>query len=167
MLYDEALDETGTIDTTALTDSDAEYMGEQQQQWNQEVSRREMEEFSDMADKALEVHSGAHGQNTEGATRVLYKNCDGINNNLGRNKKLEKAKEVIDNLETDVVIHNEHMMNLKHKRKKNGMHQMFNGGNPEVRSVAAHNVHERKCGKTQQGGTSALLYGPLIEQHNF
>jgi hypothetical protein len=32
VLYDQALDETGTVDTAGLTDSDTESMGEQQQQ---------------------------------------------------------------------------------------------------------------------------------------
>ena len=67
------------------------------------------------------------------------------------NAKLEKAKELIDDLEADVVMYNEHRMNLKHKRDTNGMNQMFNGGDSEVRSVAAHKVHASKCGKTQQG----------------
>ena len=80
---------------------------------------------------------------------------------------MEKAKEIIDDLEADVVMYNEHRMNLKHKQNKNGMNQMLNGGDSDVRSVVAHNVHESKCGKTQQGGTSALLYGPLTEQHDF
>jgi len=40
-------------------------------------------------------------------------------------------------------MYNEHRMNLRHKRNKNGMNQMFNGGEAEIRSVAAHNVHEK------------------------
>ena len=62
-----------------------------------------------------------------------------------------------------------HRMNLKHKRNTNDMNQMSksNGGNSEVRSVTAHNAHKRKYGKTQQGGTTVLLYELLIEQHNF
>jgi hypothetical protein len=126
-----------------------------------------MEEIMDIADEVLEVHGVAPGKKAEGVTRVLYENCDGISNNIGGNAKLEKEKEVIDNLEADVVMYNEHRMNLRHTRNKNGMNQMFNGGDSEVRSVAAHNVHESKCGRTQQGGTSALLYGSLIKQYDF
>ena len=171
VLYDQALDETGTVDTAGITDSDTESMGEQQQQqqqqWDQEASRKEMEEMAGIFDEVLEVHGVAPGRKAEGVTRVLYENCDGMNNNIGGNDKLEKAKEIIDDLEADVVMYNEHRMNLRHKRNKNGMNQMFNGGEAEIRSVAAHNVHEKKCGRTQQGGTSVLLYGPLIEQHDF
>ena len=32
--------------------------------------------------------------------------------------------------------------------------------------LCGHNVHEN-VGRTQQGGTSLLLYGPLIDQYNF
>ena len=43
---------------------------------------------------------------------------------------------------------------------------MFRGGEAEIRSVTGHNVHEN-IGRTQEGGTSMLLYGPLIEQYDF
>ena len=33
--------------------------------------------------------------------------------------------------------------------------------------MAGHNVHEKKCGKVQQGGTDILLYGSLVDQYNF
>ena len=42
---------------------------------------------------------------------------------------------------------------------------MFKGGKAEVRSVAAHNVHEN-VGRVQEGGTGLLCYGPLIEQYD-
>ena len=85
LLYDQALDETGTVDTAGLTDSDTESMGEQQQQqhWDQEALRREMEEIADISGKVLEVHSVAPGQKAERVTRELHENCDGINNNIG------------------------------------------------------------------------------------
>ena len=62
---------------------------------------------------------------------------------------------------------NEHRMNCSHKDNRNGLCQMFNGGECEIRSVAGHNVHEKKCGRVQQGGTGILLYGYLIDQYNF
>ena len=42
---------------------------------------------------------------------------------------------------------------------------MFNGGECEIRSVAAHNVHS--VGRVQEGGTSLMTLGPMIEQNNF
>ena len=154
MLYDEALDKTGRIDTAELTDSDTKSMGEQQQQqqqWDQKAPRRDMEEIVDIADKVLEMHGVAPGQKVEGVTRVLYENCDGISNNIRGNAKVEKTKELIDNLEAAVVMYDEHRMNLKHKRNMNGINQMFNGGDSEVRSVAVNNMHDSKCGRTQRG----------------
>ena len=70
-------------------------------------------------------------------------------------------------LEADALMINEHRMNCSHKDNRNGLSQMFNGGECEIRSVAGHNVHENKCGKVQQGGTGILLYGSLIDQYNF
>ena len=61
VLYDKALDETGIMDTANLADFDAESMGghQQQQQWDQEASRREMEKMASISGKLLEVHGVA------------------------------------------------------------------------------------------------------------
>ena len=121
----------------------------------------------EIADEILEVHGVAPGKKAGGVTRVIYEISDRLNNQIGRNRKLEKAKEIIDDLETDAVIINEHRMNCSHKDNRNGLSQMFNGGECEVRSVAGHNVYEKKGGRVQQGGTGILLYGSLINQYNF
>ena len=42
---------------------------------------------------------------------------------------------------------------------------MFTGGEADIRSVAAHNVHEN-VGEFQEGGTALLAYGPIIEHHD-
>ena len=60
---------------------------------------------------------------------------------------MEKAKEIIDDLEADAVMINEHIMNCSHKDNRNGLIQMFNGGECEIQSVAGHNVHEKKMRK--------------------
>ena len=96
-------------------------------------------------------------------TRLIYENVDGLNNVIPNNGKIEKAKEIIDDLEADLVAYSEHKMRMGHKLNQNGMSQMFNGGECEVRSVAGHNVHEKEGGRTQEGGTSMLLFGPLIQ----
>ena len=41
---------------------------------------------------------------------------------------MEKAKEIIDDLEADLVTYSEHKMRMGHKLNRNGMSQMFNGG---------------------------------------
>ena len=41
---------------------------------------------------------------------------------------------------------------------------MFNGGETDIRAIAAHNVYEAdKVRKVQEGGTDLLAYGGLIE----
>ena len=41
-------------------------------------------------------------------SRLIYENIDGPNNKTGENKKLDKAKETIHDLEADMVAINEH-----------------------------------------------------------
>ena len=74
--------------------------------------------------------------------RGIYKNPNGFNSQINRNEKLEKAKEIIDELEADVVAYIEHRLNCKHKDNINLFLHMFRGGEAEIRSIAAHNVHE-------------------------
>ena len=69
ILYDEAVDETGTIDTTMLTDTDANKTGEQKQRKtttdsmemrNMEI--KEMVEMAGLSEEILEVHGIAPGK---------------------------------------------------------------------------------------------------------
>ena len=53
----------------------------------------------EIADEILEVHGVAPGRKAEVVTRVIYENSDGLNNRIERNRKLKKAKELIDDLE--------------------------------------------------------------------
>ncbi len=73
---------------------------------------------------------------------MLYENANGIHNRLGGNKKLDKAKDLIDELGADIVAYNKHCQNLRHRDNRNGWNQLFRGGDADVRSVVAHNVHE-------------------------
>ena len=43
---------------------------------------------------------------------------------------------------------------------------MFRGGEIDIRSIAAHNVHEN-VGRIQEGGTSMLIYGLLVDHYDF
>ena len=85
------MDETGTIDTSELSDFDADALGEQYQNFLTETTL-EMKEIMEIADEILEVHGVAPGRKEEEVTRVIYDNSDGLNNQIGRNRKLEKAK---------------------------------------------------------------------------
>jgi hypothetical protein len=57
----------------------------------------------------------------------------------------------------------EHRLNMQHKQNKEGFNSLFGGGEAEVRSVVAHNVHEN-VGRIQERGMSLLMFGPLIGQ---
>jgi hypothetical protein len=80
---------------------------------------------------------------------------------------VERAREIHDKLEVDLVAYCEHKLNMQHRKNGNGFNQLSKGGEPAVQSVVAHNIHEN-IGRTQQGGTSLLLFGHLTEQldHN-
>jgi hypothetical protein len=80
-----------------------------------------------------------------------------------QNGKLEKARQVIDDLQADIVCYNEHCQNLRLKANCNGFRQMFNGGETELWAIASHNRSE-DAGKFQEGGTAMMVYGNLIQQ---
>ena len=73
----------------------------------------------------MRVHRIAPGKKPEGVTRTIYENANSFNTRISRNEKVEKAKEVIDKLEADVVCYNEHIVNMKHKENYNGFNQLF------------------------------------------
>ncbi len=58
----------------------------------------------------------------EGVNRVIYENLNGLQSALSKNEKLDKARQVIDDLQVDVVCYyyNEHCQNLKHKTNRMG-----------------------------------------------
>ena len=74
----------------------------------------------------------APGKKPEGFTRFIYENSNGSNSRIGGNEKLDKAKEIIDELEANIVSHSEHRLNSRHKENWNGMSQMFRGGEAEI-----------------------------------
>ncbi len=82
------------------------------------------------------------GRKEEGITRLLYENANGLSNRMGGNKKLDKCKDLYDELGVDIVALNEHRQNVRHRDNRNGWNQLFKGGEVDVRSVVAHNIHE-------------------------
>ena len=169
VLYNEALDETGTVSTACLSDSDDEPWGDDSNRdpiTAAEATILEKEAVSGISDDLLNVHGIAPWPKPEGVTRLIYENPDGFNTRISGNEKLEKAKEIIDELEADIVAYAEHKINAANNDNVNGLSQMFNGGEAEIRTLCGHNVHE-DVGRIQQGGTSLLLYGPLIDQYDF
>ena len=162
------IDETGTVDTQGLTDEDSDSGEVGGDECRAETLQREMLEASGVTDTVLQVHGVAPGSKQDGVFRLVYENCNGLSNKISGNDKLDKAREINDELEVDVACYNEHRQNLMHKDNRNGFAQLFRGGEAEVRAVAAHNTHEGKeVGKVQEGGTAMVLFGQLIEQYDF
>ena len=97
-----ALDKTGTIDTLqilSVKETCEKYLLIEQQ----EIDRvRE----SGLSDEVLWVHGVAPSTECVGTIRLIYKNMNRISNRLSANAKLEKAKEIHDELEVDIVAYN-------------------------------------------------------------
>ena len=102
-------------------------------------------------DEVLGANNVAPTRKGDGVTRLMMKNPNGFNTTISGNEKLEKEKEVIDDLEADVVAFPEHKVKCRHKLNRNGFRQMFQGGEADTGAVAAHNVHEN-ISKRQEGG---------------
>ena len=137
---DNSIDETGTVDTSGLltdSDSDGDSLSVENNNVGKSIEQRELEEIQGEADELLQVHGVAPGRKGEGITRLIYENSHGFNSRIGGNDKLDKAKELIDDLEADLVAYSEHRLNQMHKDNRNGFSQMFKGGEAEIRSVAA------------------------------
>ena len=172
-LYNAAVDETGTVSTQGLTDSDddsvstkgesaaGEYTNVGGSTVEIEASIKEISEIQGVADELLTVHGVAPGPKPEGVTRMIYENLDGINTRICGNEKLEKEKEIIDELEADLVGIVEHKINVAHKDNVNGLRQMVRVNEAEIRTQTMHNVREN-VGRIQLGGRGLLLYGPMI-----
>jgi len=170
-LFEEALDETGTVSTAAFTDtddsdSDAESTGRTAEYNTLTTEQQEARDIQGVSDELLRVHGIAPGKKADGVTRAIYENLNGLHTKINDNDKLTKAKELIDELEADIVAYNEHRINSSHKLNKNGLSQLFRGGEAEIRSVTGHNTHENVA-RFQEGGTSLMLFGPLIGQYDF
>jgi hypothetical protein len=55
---------------------------------------------------------------------------------------------------------------MHHKLNKVGFNQLFWGGEAEVRLVFALNVHVEKTQRIQEGGTSMLMFGEMINYYD-
>jgi hypothetical protein len=85
-----------------------------------------------VSNKVLQVHGVLPRHKEERITQLLYKNANGIPNRLCGNKKLDKVKDLIDELGADVVAYNKHCQNLQHKDDRNGWNQLFRGGKADI-----------------------------------
>ena len=118
VLYNDAVDETGTVSRSFLMKPDAKCK-EQDLYGKRRAEKCEKEEIKGVTDELLKVHGVAPRKKGEGVTIVIYKNPNGFNSQITHNEKLEKAKEIIDDLEADVVAYSERRLNCKHKDNRN------------------------------------------------
>ena len=153
---DRRVDETGTLEEEEET---LEMIRDRERAAELDEAR----ELTSIRDEVLEIHGNRPGRKQDGVIRLMYENANGIDGRFTENWKVEKARELHDELEVDVVAYNEHKLNLKHKMNKVGFNQLFWGGEAEVRSVVAHNVHENRRKRVQEGGTSMLMFGGIID----
>ena len=147
--HDWTVDETGTTyNSLVISECETE---------QQEIS--EMKNIP-VPKEILQVHGYAPPKKAEGTIRLIYENVNGLQNQLSGNEKVNQAKEIHDELEVNIEAYCKHQLNMKHNKNCNGFNQLFKGGEVSVQLVVAHNVHEN-IGRTQQGGTSLLLFGHL------
>ena len=135
---------------------------------NLEMEARVLEEreLRMINDDVLEIHGTRPGKKPEGVVRLIYENANGIDGRFSNNRKVEKAKGIHNDLEVDIAAYNEHRLNMQHKLNKVGFSQLFWGGEAEIRSVVAHNVHPEKKRRIQEGGTSMLMFGDMIDYYD-
>jgi len=89
VLYENALDETFTVATAGLSDSDAEDRNTITMEYTERV------EINGVSNELLEVHGVSPGKKPDGVTRLIYENPNGFNSRIGGNEKLEKAMEIM------------------------------------------------------------------------
>ena len=103
-----------------------------------------MKEINDIPvpEEVLQVHRFAPPKKADGTVCLIYENVNGINTWLCKNEKVERMKELHDELEIDVAAYCEHKINYRHKTNINGFNQLFKGGEAAIQSITAHNVQE-------------------------
>jgi hypothetical protein len=107
-LFSSALDETGAVDVTLCVDDGVDVLwGDEREQLvliqQQEINN--LREYGITKD-VQRIHGILPASKGEGIIRLLYENANGINNRISNNDKVDKAKEMIDELEADVVAFN-------------------------------------------------------------
>ena len=75
---------------------------------------------------------------------------------------MEKAKEIIDDLEAYAVMIIEHRTNYSHKDSRNGLIQMFNGGECEIRLVASQMFTKRNAERFSRVAQVSFFMDPSL-----
>ena len=143
-LLDTEIDETRTIDGTGIQiekQDNGNEIKKNESILNDQMANNikkakwketELEEVRWVDDYLLKVHGVAPGKKEDGIVRLMYENLNGLKSTLSGNDKLENSRQIIDDMEEDIVAYCEHRQNLRHKQNKNGFRQMFNGGETDM-----------------------------------
>jgi len=111
----------------------------------------------------LQVHGFTPNTKQPGIFQLMGKNCNGFNNKIGRNNKIDKALDIKDKLDIDCLLYCKHRINFWHKDNKNDLKQMFQW-ELACTAIAAHNVHEGKhARRVQEGDTGSICFGDATE----
>ncbi len=94
-----AINDTGMVAAPHVEDDN-----EQHRTAEQEVSK----EVRGVSEYLLDVYGLPPGWKGEGVTRVIYENLNGLQSALSKNEKLDKARQIMNDLQADVVCYNEH-----------------------------------------------------------
>jgi hypothetical protein len=153
-----ALDKTGTVDTSLFCSNHEN---------NERLALVEQQEGNwimgiGVPEEVVRIHGVAPASKPEGVIQLIYKTVSGISNKLSNNEKVEKAKEIHNELEVDIVAYNKHRLNMQDQQNVNGFNQLFKGGKATIQSVVAHNVH-KDFGRMQEGGTSLMAFRTITE----
>jgi hypothetical protein len=149
-----SIDETGTLDVSNLD------MCKENDVLQHKT--RELNAIS-VPDEVLHIHGFAPPTKAKGTVRVIYENLNGLNTHMKDNYKVERMRELHNELEIDIAAYCKHKINYKHKKNVNSFNQLFKGGEAAIHSIVAHNVH-KNVGKIQQGGTSLVMFGHTMQQ---
>jgi hypothetical protein len=132
------LDETGTIDSSLLlnrTEMD-------ERMALVELQKKVRVDELGISEEVLKVHGVAPATKGEGIIRLIYENTNGFSNRLSNNKKINKAKEIHNELNVDIAAYCAYRLNMRNKHNINGFNQLFKGGEAAIQSIVAHNTHK-------------------------
>jgi hypothetical protein len=137
---------------------DASFLLNRESDINKQLALTEHQEQNrvmelEISEEVLQVHGVAPSSKGKGVVRLIYENMNGLSNKLSNDDKVDKAKEIHDNLKVDIIAYNKHRLNMCDRRNVNRFNQLFKEGEAALQSVVAHNVH-KNIGRVQEGGLS-------------
>ena len=94
--------------------------------------REELVASQSINDAVMEIHWQRPMEKQDGVIRLVYKNANGIDSWFKDNWKVDKAKDLHDELAVDITAYNKHKINMKYKQNKVGFNQLFWGGEAKV-----------------------------------